>query len=161
MASIKFQLNHTATMNIQKTPTVISKVDPLKRLFQSIFDVLPSAARGHVVAAIGELIGTIVFYFMAFAGAQVAFISNNHAAKGEIDTTVNSVTPSMLLYIALSAAFALNVSAWIFYRISGGLFNPIVGWNCKRGGEILLIGLCRFRLGWFLLALLQLREVCC
>jgi len=138
MASIKFQLTHTTTMNIQKSPTIIAKVDPLKRIFQSIFDVLPSAARGHVVAAIGELIGTIVFYFMAFAGAQVAFISNNHAANGEIDTTVNSVTPSMLLYIALTATFALIVSAWIFYRISGGLFNPVVSWSSGRGWKVLI-----------------------
>jgi aquaporin rerated protein, other eukaryote len=31
-----------------------------------------------------------------------------------------------LSYIALSFGFSLMVNAWVFYRISGGLFNPAV-----------------------------------
>jgi aquaporin related protein len=31
-----------------------------------------------------------------------------------------------LLYIALSFGFSLAVNAWVFFRISGGLFNPAV-----------------------------------
>jgi aquaporin related protein len=30
------------------------------------------------------------------------------------------------LYISLSFGFSLMVNAWIFFRISGGLFNPAV-----------------------------------
>lgn len=30
------------------------------------------------------------------------------------------------LYIALSFGFSLAVNAWIFFRVSGGLFNPAV-----------------------------------
>lgn len=32
----------------------------------------------------------------------------------------------MLLYISLVFAFSLMVNVWIFFRISGGLFNPAV-----------------------------------
>jgi glycerol uptake facilitator-like aquaporin len=30
------------------------------------------------------------------------------------------------LYISLSFGFSLAVNAWIFFRVSGGLFNPAV-----------------------------------
>lgn len=106
--------------------TVIAEVDPLKKAFQKLFGVLPSSSRGHVVAAIGELIGTTFFLFMAFAAAQVAFISTNRTTNGHISTEVSFVTPQELLYIALGAGLSLAVTAWTFFRISGGLFNPVV-----------------------------------
>ena len=31
------------------------------------------------------------------------------------------------MYISLSFGFSLMVNAWIFFRVSGGLFNPAVG----------------------------------
>lgn len=34
--------------------------------------------------------------------------------------------PQQLQYIALSFGFSLAVNAWVFFRISGGLFNPAV-----------------------------------
>lgn len=40
---------------------------------------------------------------------------------------VNSAfQPNDSLYIALSFGFSLAVNAWIFFRVSGGLFNPAV-----------------------------------
>ena len=44
----------------------------------------------------------------------------------------NTLTPStepnlnQLLFISLAFGFSLAVTAWVFYRISGGLFNPAV-----------------------------------
>lgn len=35
-------------------------------------------------------------------------------------------SPATLLYIALCFGFSLMVNAWVFFRISGGLFNPAV-----------------------------------
>lgn len=32
--------------------------------------------------------------------------------------------PQVLIYIALSFGLSLLVNAWVFYRITGGLFNP-------------------------------------
>ena len=86
----------------------------------------PPAARGHIVAAIGEFAGTIFFLFFAFAGTQVANISSNPNTGTTIVTTVAQKNPAQLLYISLSFGFSLAVNAWVFFRISGGLFNPAV-----------------------------------
>ena len=76
---------------------------------------------------IGELIGTISFLFFAFAGTQVANISSNTNTGTMITTTVQQKNPFELLYISLSFGFSLSANAWVFFRISGGLFNPAVG----------------------------------
>lgn len=41
-------------------------------------------------------------------------------------TTVQQKNPSELLYISLAFGFSLATNAWVFFRISGGLFNPAV-----------------------------------
>ncbi|KAF2674396.1 aquaporin-like protein [Microthyrium microscopicum] len=76
-------------------------------------------SRNHTVAMIGEFTGTFLFLFMAFTGTQVA---NTYAAN----SNVHGPNPSVLLYISLSFGFSLAVNAWVFFRISGGLFNPAV-----------------------------------
>jgi aquaporin related protein len=123
-------LDSKLNMNIHPTETQLSKVDPLKHVFRSLFDMLPTSARGHVVAFIGELIGTIFFLFFAFAGGQVANISFNQNQNGNVITSVKNATPSQLLYVALASGFSLTVNAWTFFRISGGLFNPVVRVCC-------------------------------
>ena len=40
--------------------------------------------------------------------------------------TASDANPSQLTYIALAFGFSLTVNVWIFFRISGGLFNPAV-----------------------------------
>jgi aquaporin related protein len=73
-----------------------------------------------MVAVLGEFIGTTMFLFLAFGGAQVANIDS---------ITTGSTTksnPGTLLYISFSFGFSLMVNAWVFFRISGGLFNPAV-----------------------------------
>ena len=87
---------------------------------------LPPTTRGHTVAVIGELVGTISFLFFAFAGTQVANISSNTNTGDTVITTVQQKNPSQLLYISLSFGFSLAANAWVFFRISGGLFNPAV-----------------------------------
>lgn len=75
-----------------------------------------TVAQTHVVAMSGEFVGTTMFLFFAFSGTQIA----------------NTITPAdrpsldQLLFISLSFGFSLAVTAWVFYRISGGLFNPAV-----------------------------------
>ncbi|KAF2091226.1 aquaporin-like protein, partial [Saccharata proteae CBS 121410] len=78
------------------------------------------------VATIGEFIGTSMFLFFAYAGTQVA---NVNSAAQDSNSTTNASTgfsPEVLLYIALIFAFSLMVNVWVFFRISGGLFNPAV-----------------------------------
>ncbi|KAK0277891.1 hypothetical protein LTR35_009727 [Friedmanniomyces endolithicus] len=84
-----------------------------------------SSFKNHFVAALGEFVGTTMFLFFAFAGTQVA----NAGAQTSDNTTTNQSTgfsPIVLMYIAVVFGFSLMVNVWIFFRISGGLFNPAV-----------------------------------
>lgn len=86
-----------------------------------------SNAKNHFVAFIGEFVGTTMFLFFAFSGTQVANIGSS--ASPDDKTTTGGETgfsPQVLLYIALVFAFSLMVNVWVFFRISGGLFNPAV-----------------------------------
>lgn len=77
----------------------------------------------------GEFVGTFMFLFFAFAGTQVAnigVVSSDQSTTGAA-TGFNIAT---LLYISLSFGFSLMVNAWVFFRISGGLFNPAVCQPC-------------------------------
>ncbi|KAL8867982.1 MAG: hypothetical protein Q9174_005298 [Haloplaca sp. 1 TL-2023] len=67
---------------------------------------------------LGEFTGTFLFLFFAFAGTQVA---NTKEPDASISS---SPDPASLLYISLCFGFSLAVNAWVFFRISGGLFNP-------------------------------------
>lgn len=40
------------------------------------------------------------------------------------------------MYISLAFGFSLTVNAWVFYRISGGLFNPAVSFALALIGSI-------------------------
>lgn len=72
-----------------------------------------------------RFVGTFLFLFFAFSGTQVA-----NAATGGADTADGSLTQvanaNTLAYISLIFGFSLAVNAWVFFRVSGGLFNPAV-----------------------------------
>lgn len=89
------------------------------------FSWLPNRARHLLISSLGEFVGTFLFLFFAFAATQVA---NNLLGT----STLNIGT---LLYISLAFGFSLAVNVWVFFRISGGLFNPAVWLTaslCKR-----------------------------
>ncbi|KAL9629205.1 MAG: hypothetical protein Q9164_006980 [Protoblastenia rupestris] len=104
------------------TDAPTSTAGPIRGLLRR----LPPTTRGHTVAVIGELVGTISFLFFAFAGTQVANISSNTNVGEMVVTVVQQKNPAQLLYISLSFGFSLAANAWVFFRISGGLFNPAV-----------------------------------
>lgn len=66
---------------------------------------------------LGEFVGTYLFLFFAFAGTQVANTN---------PVTMTGPNIASLLYISLAFGFSLAVNVWVFFRISGGLFNPAV-----------------------------------
>ncbi|ORY56141.1 aquaporin [Pseudomassariella vexata] len=88
--------------------------------------------KNHFVASMGEFIGTTLFLFFAFAGTEVANIqsrANNSNNSSDSNSTTGGATGfdiSVLLYISIIFGFSLMVNVWIFFRISGGLFNPAV-----------------------------------
>lgn len=70
----------------------------------------------HLVAASGEFAGTFMFLFFAYATQLMVLNQATPATPPAMQT----------VYISLGYGFSLLVTAWAFYRISGGLFNPAV-----------------------------------
>lgn len=85
----------------------------------AVMGFLPDNPRNHTTAFISELAGTFMFLFFAFAIAQVA---NTPPPDGS-QTTPNILT---ILFIALGFGCSVAVNVWLFYRVSGGMFNPAV-----------------------------------
>ncbi|KAF2847799.1 aquaporin-like protein [Plenodomus tracheiphilus IPT5] len=71
----------------------------------------------------GEYVGTVLFLYFALSGTQVA---NSIPSTGGQTVAQAGSNPQQLQYIALCFGFSLAVNAWVFFRISGGLFNPAV-----------------------------------
>jgi aquaporin related protein len=87
----------------------------------------PSASRDSIrnelVVVFGEFCGTFMFLLMSYIGTQAA-IDNN--SPGNPDAPL---FPFSLMYIAASFGTALAVNVWVFYRVTGGLFNPAVSFS--------------------------------
>ena len=65
---------------------------------------------------IGEYVGTTMFLFMGFSTAQ-------------IPTSFKMATPDSpvtFLFIAFAFGISLLINVWIFFRVSGALFNPVI-----------------------------------
>ncbi|KAF2183418.1 aquaporin-like protein [Zopfia rhizophila CBS 207.26] len=86
--------------------------------------------RNELVATAAEFAGTFMFLFFAFGGTQVAktaaFADNAAAAGQEKGRSTPALNTSALLFISLSFGFSLAINVWVFFRVSGGLFNPAV-----------------------------------
>lgn len=81
---------------------------------------LPPKIKGHIVACAGEFVGTFLFLLFALGGTNVV----NTAPKVGVNATDNlAANPAKLLYISLCFGMSLAVNAWVFFRISGGLFK--------------------------------------
>ncbi|KAE9988791.1 hypothetical protein EG328_007395 [Venturia inaequalis] len=85
----------------------------------------PRTKRGDFVASLGEFVGTTMFLFFAFAGTQVANVGGRNISSSTTGGETG-FSPEVLLYISLVFGFSLMVNVWVFFRISGGLFNPAV-----------------------------------
>ncbi|SCV69973.1 BQ2448_1367 [Microbotryum intermedium] len=75
-----------------------------------------------ILACVGEFVGTFLFLFLAFQGAQSATYNRGAVNDQSLTTTDNQT----ILFIALSFGFSLVVVAWAFFRITGSAFNPAV-----------------------------------
>ncbi|KAJ5261163.1 hypothetical protein N7478_011758 [Penicillium angulare] len=96
-----------------------------------------NALRYNLLCVMGEFVGTFLFLFFSFAGTQVS--NTPMPPPGSYPNTSN------LLYSALSFGFSLTVNVWTFFRITGGLFNPVVTLAlCLTGGMPALRGILVF-----------------
>jgi aquaporin related protein len=88
--------------------------------------------RGHLVYALGEFVGTTMFLWLAFAGNLMVVnqASNISTGNGSVSTS------QAVIFVALAYGFSFLVTAWAFYRISGGLFNPAIALGMVIGGEM-------------------------
>ncbi|KAJ8520176.1 hypothetical protein ONZ45_g2949 [Pleurotus djamor] len=66
-------------------------------------------------AAVVEFVGTVTFLLLALGGVQAGA-----AASGGEGGII------FVMYASMSMGLSLLVSAWLFYRVTGGLFNPNV-----------------------------------
>ena len=76
--------------------------------------------RSDLYAALLEFVGTTCFLTLAFGGVQ-ASAAEAGSAGASVSTGVNRI-----MYVSLCFGFSLLVSAWLFFRVTGGLFNPNV-----------------------------------
>lgn len=85
---------------------------PLPTLF------IPDTTRNNIVATVGEFVGTFLFLFFSFAGAQIA-----NTPQPEAGAPPNHAA---LILVSLAFGVSLTANVWAFYRVTGGLFNPVV-----------------------------------
>lgn len=82
--------------------------------------IFPDPARNLLVVIVGEFCGTFMFLLLSFIGTQTALNTNDPV------NTAAPLLPFSLLYVASSFGTALAVNVWVFYRVTGGMFNPAV-----------------------------------
>lgn len=109
---------------------------PREKPHHRVLPWLPNWIKNELVAMIAEFVGTVLFLIFAFGGTNVANVPvSSSGSSGSINASGGS-DPSILLFISLSFGFSLTVNAWVFYRISGGLFNPAVSFALALVGAI-------------------------
>src|SRR5579862_3792066 len=64
-----------------------------------------------------------MFLFLAFGGTHIANLPNSNITSSSGESLINT---SNLAFIAMSFGLSLAINAWIFFRVSGVLFNPAI-----------------------------------
>jgi len=72
-----------------------------------------------LAAAFLEFIGTAFFLLIGLGGVQAASEENLTSER-------QASSIQYILYVSTCMGLSLLVSAWLFFRITGGLFNPNV-----------------------------------
>jgi aquaporin rerated protein, other eukaryote len=104
-----------------KDQTEKDDAEAAKRL--TFLRYLPAGSRAHIVAILGEFIGTFLFLFFAYIGTEIAHTTSQSGSQ----TASTSIVVD--LYVSLAFGFSLVVTAWNFFRVSGALFNPAITWG--------------------------------
>lgn len=96
-----------STHELQTMNTELSVSSNNNSIVKKLFRRLPTSARGHAVAVIGNPAHKFFFLFFAFSGAQTANVASNHNAGTTVITLASQKSPAQFLYISLSFGFAL------------------------------------------------------
>jgi len=80
------------------------------------------SVKSHSTAVLGEILGTAIFLFIAEGAAKTANLART-ATQTQTNAPLDSQT---IMMIATAFGLGLLVTAWMFYRITGGLFNPAI-----------------------------------
>ncbi|KAJ7503541.1 putative aquaporin 1 [Mycena galericulata] len=80
---------------------------------------MPFNIRDDLAAASLELVGTTFFLLLGLGGIQAA-------TREKVSSSAGVTNVEQVLYISTCMGISLVVSAWIFFRITGSLFNPCV-----------------------------------
>ncbi|KAI7784162.1 aquaporin [Diaporthe eres] len=101
-----------------------------------VFAALSDAGRGHIVAMIGEYLGTTMFLFFGYIAAQTANEKKDITLRASVGAGAAPAGPSLLQISYISAVFGLSLAtnAWIWYRVSGGMFNPSIAFGLWLSG---------------------------
>ncbi|KAI1333990.1 aquaporin-like protein [Xylariaceae sp. FL0016] len=90
-----------------------------------LLNFLPLTFKNHLVAIASEFAGTFMFLLFAFGGTNAVNSAPVPIGSDGQPESLNA-NPSKLMFISLCFGMSLAVNAWVFFRISGGLFNPAV-----------------------------------
>jgi len=91
--------------------------------------------KNDLFAALLEFVGTTFFLLFAFGATQ--------ATSAQVASSPSSANNKVIQVFSISASFGLSllISAWIWFRVTGGLFNPDVAMCLFFAGAI---GFVRF-----------------
>nr|GAT52509.1 aquaporin 1 [Mycena chlorophos] len=79
---------------------------------------ITGSVRNDLLAASLELVGTTLFLLLGLGGIQAVTAENEQSGRtGGVEN---------LLYISTCMGLSLVVCAWVFFRITGSLFNPCI-----------------------------------
>ncbi|KAJ4385550.1 Aquaporin-1 [Gnomoniopsis smithogilvyi] len=100
------------------------------------FGILTDAARGHIIAMIGEYLGTFMFLFFGYIAAQTGNEKADITLRSAIGAPASPPGPSLIQISYISAVFGLSLATnvFIWYRVSGGMFNPSVSFGLWLAG---------------------------
>lgn len=96
--------------------------------FQNVTEA--PAWKNHLIAALGELLGTFLFLWVAFVIAQIANQDPTIPGPGE------GSDPMQLIMISFGFGFGVMMAVFMFFRVSGGNLNPAVTLTLVLAGAV-------------------------
>lgn len=91
-------------------------------LLTYIINHVDAGFKQDMIAMLGEFVGTTMFIFLGLGCVKTSQNSQTFT-QSQTATTLSNQT---ILFISIGMGLSLLVTAWTFFRITGGLFNPAV-----------------------------------